>query len=208
MGQVMQAIAQYKHTKGNHLEELKRMTAQRIGKYACLEVECRYLLKRVPENLLAHPPGWLITDQYFPNTRLRLRHMESGTGKENIYKLTQKYRAETQNAYETTVTNTYLTEAEYHYFASLEVKSLLKRRSPLIVNGRFFSLDVFEGRHQGLILAEIELESRREAEALALPSFAFKDVTDDPFFTGGNLVIMTGEEFTYGLSERMGDHEK
>jgi hypothetical protein len=72
------------------------MTSQRIGKYACLEVEYRYLLSKIPDVLLNNPEGWLITDRYFPNTRLRLRHMQSLSGDENIYKLTQKYRSETQ----------------------------------------------------------------------------------------------------------------
>ncbi len=84
------------------------MTSQRIGKYACLEVESRYLLNKVPDDLLDNANGWLITDRYFPNTRLRLRHMKSLSGNEDVYKLTQKYRSETQNAYETTITNTYL----------------------------------------------------------------------------------------------------
>lgn len=79
--------------------------ASRIGKYACLEVEGLYLLNRVPDDLLDGANGWLITDRYFPNTRLRLRHMQSLSGGEHIYKLTQKYRSETQTAYETTITN-------------------------------------------------------------------------------------------------------
>jgi hypothetical protein len=79
------------------------MASQRIGKYACLEVESRHLLNKIPEDLLDSPEGWLIIDRYFPNTRLRLRHMQSLSGNEDIYKLTQKYRSETQNAYETTI---------------------------------------------------------------------------------------------------------
>ena len=70
------------------------MTSQRIGKYACLEVECRYMLNKLPDELLENPQGWLITDRYLPNTHLRLRHIKSVTGEENIYKLTQKYRSE------------------------------------------------------------------------------------------------------------------
>jgi hypothetical protein len=42
------------------------MTAQRIGKYACLEVECRYLLSSIPNGLLESQNYWLITDRYFP----------------------------------------------------------------------------------------------------------------------------------------------
>jgi CYTH domain-containing protein len=183
------------------------MTSQRIGKYACLEVECRYLLNKIPDNLLDNPNGWLITDRYFPNTRLRLRQMTSVSGKENIYKLTQKYRSETQNAYETTITNVYLTEAEHNHLEALDAKILKKRRYPYKVQDHSFSIDVFEGRHQGLILAETELENKAEADEYVLPSFVLKDVTDDPFFTGGNLVTMTNEEFKQGLSQCLRDHE-
>ena len=181
------------------------MTSQRIGKYACLEVECRYLLKKIPDDLLDNPKGWLITDRYFPNTRLRLRHMKSVSGNENIYKLTQKYRSETQNAYETTITNVYLTEAEHNRFETLEARILKKKRYPYTVQNHSFSIDVFEGRHQGLILADMELEKKAEADEFVLPSFIFKDVTNDSFFTDGNLVTMMDEEFKQGLLQRLRD---
>ena len=171
------------------------MTSQRIGKYACLEVEFRYLLNKVPDDLLDDSNSWLITDRYFPATRLRLRYMKSVSRNEDIFKLTQKHRSETQNAYETTITNIYLTEAEYNLLESLEAKILKKKRYPYTMQNYSLSIDVFEGRHQGLILAEMELEKKAEAEAIVLPSFVLKDVTDDPFFTGGNLVAMTDEGF-------------
>ena len=184
------------------------MTSQRIGKYACLEVEYRYLLNRVPEDLLDNANSWLITDHYFPNSRLRLRHMKSVSGNEDIYKLTQKYRTETQDTYETTITNIYLTEAEYKLLESLEAKILQKKRYPYTMPNYSLSIDVFEGRHQGLILAEMELENKAEVNPFVLPSFVIKEVTDDPFFTGGKLVTMTDEEFKHGLSQRIRDHEK
>ena len=183
------------------------MASQRIGKYACLEIECRYLLNTIPGDLLNNPKGWLIIDRYFPNTRLRLRHMQSLSGNENIYKLTQKYRSETQNAYETTITNIYLTEAEYNLLEALEGKVLKKKRYPYTLSGCSMSIDVFEGRHQGLILAEMEMENQTDVSELVLPSFVIKDVTEDSFFTGGNLMTMTDEEFRQGLSQRFRDHE-
>lgn len=183
------------------------MTSQHIGKYACLEIERRYLLEKIPDDLVKNANGWLITDRYFPNTRLRLRSMQSISGNENIYKLTQKYRSEAQNVYETTITNLYLTEAEYKCFESLEAKIVKKRRYPYRAQSRNFSIDVFEDRHQGLILAEIEFENNSEADEFALPLFALKDVTDDPFFSGGNLGVMTDEAFRQGLSQRILDHK-
>ena len=74
-------------------------------------------------------------------------------------------------------------------------------------NLKSMHIDVFEGRHQGLILAEIEFENQSEVDKVVLPSFVLKDVTEDPFFTGGKLVTMTDEEFQQGLSQRLGDHE-
>ena len=184
------------------------MTSQRIGKYACLEVESRYLLQKIPDDLPDSLKGWLMTDRYFPNSRLRLRHMQSLSGDEHIYKLTQKYRSETQNAYETTITNVYLTEAEYNHFEALEAKILKKKRYPYSLPNFSLSIDVFEGRHQGLILAEMEVEQKAGVDELALPSFVLKDVTEDPFFTGGNLVTMTDEQFRQGLSQRLRDHKR
>jgi CYTH domain-containing protein len=183
------------------------MTSQRMGKYSCLETECRYLLKEIPDDLLETTSGWLITDRYFPNTRLRLRHMKSVSRNENIFKLTQKYRSETQNVYETTITNMYLTEEEYNHLEPLEAKIIQKKRYPYNVQNHHFSIDIFVGRHQGLILAEREFKEESEWSEIAVPVFGLKDVTDDPFFTGGNLVMMTDEEFTQGLSQRIRDHQ-
>ncbi len=184
------------------------MSSQRIGKYACLEVEHRYLLSKIPDGVSDNPKGWRITDRYFPDTRLRLRHMQSLSGDEPVYKLTQKYRSETQNAYEATITNMYLTEAEYNLLTVLEGTVLKKTRYPYTQSGYSLSIDVFEGRHQGLILADMELETKAGADEFALPSFVLRDVTEDPFFTGGNLATMTEAEFRQGLSERLRDaHE-
>jgi CYTH domain-containing protein len=193
-------------TETNNFKERKRMSPQRIGKYACLETERRYLLKKIPDGLLENTNGWMITDRYFPNTRLRLRHMRSTSGTEDIYKLTQKYRSETQNAYETTITNLYLTEGEYNHLEVLEARIIKKERYPYEAHHQHFSIDIFGGRHQGLILAEMEYEKGPELGGFALPRFAFKDVTDDPFFTGGHLVMVTDEEFKQGLSKCIRDY--
>lgn len=182
------------------------MTSQRIGKYACLEIERRYLLDRIPVGLVQNN-GWLITDHYFPGTRLRLRRMRSISVDETIYKLTQKYRAEDQNATQTTITNLYLSEAEFNLFQPLEAMIIEKRRYRYTLQHQYFSIDVFDGRHQGLILAEMELEQTPELDKAALPPFALQDVTNDPFFTGGNLAHLTDLEITQGLSRRLHNHD-
>jgi CYTH domain-containing protein len=174
------------------------MMTHRIGKYGCLEAERRYLLTKVPADLPDHT-GWQISDRYFSGTRLRLRRMQSLSGAETLYKLTQKFRASGQKLDETTITNFYLTEAEYNLFSPLEASLLRKTRFSYPRQGHRFSIDVFEGRHQGLILAEVEFEPEGTAEALALPAFAVRDVTDEAFFLGGSLAFLTEEEFQKGL---------
>ena len=49
------------------------MSTHRIGKYACLEIERRYLLPHCPPNLAGRPPHSRITDHYLLPSRLRLR---------------------------------------------------------------------------------------------------------------------------------------
>jgi CYTH domain-containing protein len=88
--------------------------------------------------------------------------MKSVSDNHNIYKLSQKYRTETQNAYETTITNIYLNEAEFTLLKSLKGKILEKKRYPYNAQNYSMSIDVFEGRHSGLILAEMELERKAD----------------------------------------------
>jgi CYTH domain-containing protein len=134
--------------------------------------------------------------------------MQSISTDETIYKLTQKYRSEDQNAYQTAITNLYLTEAEYNFLLPLEAMVIQKRRYPYSLRQQHYSIDVFEGRHQGLILAELELEQNAELGEAALPPFALQDVTADPFFTGGNLARMTDLDFKQGLAQRLRNQEK
>ena len=57
-------------------------------------------------------------------------------------------------------------------------QSLSKTRYIVPWEGKTWEVDVFHGRHEGLILAEIELES--PDEPFSLPPFIGEEVTDDP----------------------------
>ncbi|MET3897528.1 adenylate cyclase [Devosia sp. UYZn731] len=54
---------------------------------------------------------------------------------------------------------------------------IAKRRYTVPYAGRDWEVDVFEGRHAGLVLAEIEMES--EDARVELPDWVGKDVTGD-----------------------------
>ena len=48
-----------------------------------------------------------------------------------------------------------------------------------------WEVDEFHGKHDGLVVAEIELES--EGQVVVLPAFIGKDVTDDPQYYNANM---------------------
>lgn len=179
------------------------MSSQRIGKYACLELERRYLLQRPPDGLLEQDAGASIVDHYLENTRLRLRRIRLASG-EQVFKFTQKYQAANQDETQTTITNLYLSEAEYRRLAHLGGKKLVKTRYRYTYQGREYGIDVFEGELAGLVLAETECASREEVRSLTTPTFALEDVTADPFFKGGNLVNLTNQELREELERRTG----
>ena len=52
-------------------------------------------------------------------------------------------------------------------------------------DGLKWEVDEFHGKHEGLVLAEIELES--EEQVVELPSFIGKEVTDDPQYYNANM---------------------
>ena len=56
---------------------------------------------------------------------------------------------------------------------------------PAKEEGLKWEVDEFHGKHEGLVLAEIELES--EEQVVDLPMFVGKEVTDDPQYYNANM---------------------
>lgn len=61
---------------------------------------------------------------------------------------------------------------------TLAKTQLSKTRHEIVAGSHTWEVDVFHGANEGLILAEIELES--ENETFELPDWIDKDVSDDP----------------------------
>jgi len=65
---------------------------------------------------------------------------------------------------------------------------LQKVRHPVVgPDGHLWSIDVFKGQHEGLELAEVELE--RPDEVVTLPAWIGREVTDDEAFYNRNLAM-------------------
>jgi CYTH domain-containing protein len=163
-------------------------------KYAQFELERRWLLRTLPDELQNSQNYQLIEDRYISGTPLRLRRMTDAAGKVTARKLTQKYQAADQTAYATTITNFYLDKASYTLLETLPARILAKKRFPLR-DGRFqFSIDQFSGPLTGLVLAEIEQADMPQLMAVPHPAFALREITEDRRFTGGALVQLTTEQ--------------
>ena len=175
------------------------MAGDTVPKYAIVEHERRYLVPpdRCPD--LSPLPFRQVRDLYIEGSRLRLRAVEASDDQGAVYKLCKKY--EPLSPISTPITNVYLTRVEYDRFAALGGHSISKRRYRIMNGSRLFSMDVFEGALQGLILAETEAG---EADIVDKPHWAVREVTSDPFFTGGELCRLTAQALAARLANQSG----
>ena len=170
------------------------------GKYSRVERERRFLLREMPEPLTRASEHVQIWDNYITGTRLRLRKVRTPQTKKWKLKLTQKYTPAPPDFSHTIVTNTYLSAYEYQVLSVFEGNEIRKNRHPFEYDGRMYGIDVFLGGLWGLILAETEFDSDEEMNSLVVPAFAIREVTNDPMFTGGELVNLTLED----IREKLG----
>jgi CYTH domain-containing protein len=137
-----------------------------------------------------------IADRYIDGGNLRLRQ-QSDDENETVFKLTQKLPTDATGARQGLITTMYLTEDEFQLLANLPAKMLTKTRYSVPP----FGIDVFEDTLTRLVMAEAEFNSAEEASALSLPSFIVREVTEDPRFTGGELVRTSRQELEKLLAE-------
>ena len=154
-------------------------------KYAHLELERRWLVDPATRPSVDGVLVTLIEDRYIEGTRLRLRQMSRADVGETRWKLTKKYECEDPAA--RPIVTAYLTDAEHAVLAALRARILRKRRFHLLVDGRYWSLDLFEGALEGLELVECEAKDEAELVALVPPAWAGREVTHDLRYQCGSL---------------------
>ena len=164
-------------------------------KYAKIERERRFLLTEFPKNANVIRTRQ-ICDRYIDGTTLRLRKLVDEDGSAS-FKLTQKIPARDSGGQQGLIVTMYLAEAEFGVFEQLPAHTLTKTRHSIPP----FGVDVFDGELQGLILAEAEFYSSAAADALIIPSYIFKEVSDDKRFTGGYLARASRREIITALLE-------
>lgn len=166
-----------------------------VGKWARLELERRFLVGLLPEGIV-EDRSWRIDDRYITGTQMRLRRMERVDGGETIFKLGQKRVLSPPDYSTMTISSIVLSPGEYDVLAHLQSLELHKVRHQVEQEDqRTYSVDVFTAHLSGLILAEIDFETREEMErSLELPPWVIREVSDEVQFTGGALASLTTDQ--------------
>ncbi len=128
-----------------------------------------------------------IEDRYLRGTRLRLRTVHEA-GRPTVHKLGQKVRPDERQPSTVEHTTLYLDAAEHAALLALPADLLVKTRTlhPWR-DGLAVAVDVFGGRLDGLVLAEVDLGESAVLPAEGPPVPWLAEVTDDERFTGGRL---------------------
>ena len=140
-----------------------------------MEIERKYLVGSLPENLDAFPHVEIEQGYLCTSPTLRIRRMGDSfilTVKEKVHSLTSA-----------------IVNREEEFFLSSESYARLrgkcegimveKTRYRIPVGKYTAELDIFHGRHEGLLLVEVEFPSVEAANAFTPPAWFGQDVSND-----------------------------
>ena len=154
-----------------------------------IEIERKFLVKKdMAVNYVTKAnDGVRMTDYYVPNNSshwdLRIR------SNDNKYCITRKRPLETGVMEEITIP---LSKTEFLFLtANLNATSVTKLRfKDFSFYGHQAVLDVYEGKHEGLIIIEIEFKNKQEFDDFAkhdLEKIGLKDITGVEKYAAGKL---------------------
>lgn len=173
---------------------------QEAAKYSRIEYERRFLVASDSDwQRFVEPYSKTFVDKYLTNSRLRLRLLTDSDSDRQLIKLTKKY--ESDSLYFQQISTIILSSAEYQIFDALEGNRLKKVRYYHNYQGQVYSIDVFENELKGLILCETERDNLEDLMSAEFPDYASREVTEDSFFTGGNLCGVTQSELLKKLAD-------
>ena len=142
------------------------------------EIERKYLVKQVPENLASYPfheieQGYLCTE---PVVRIRRQDEE--------YYLTYKSKGlMIREEYNLPLTK----DAYFHLREKIDGRLISKRRYLIPLDPYTIELDVFHSPKDDLILAEVEFPSEEDALTVTPPDWFGEDVTTSSLYHNSRL---------------------
>ncbi|MCI8307821.1 MAG: CYTH domain-containing protein [Lachnospiraceae bacterium] len=149
------------------------------------EIERKYLVSQLPDNLNSHEQSELEQGYLSTSPVVRVRR------KDDDYILTYKsaglmIRKEVElpldkNSYE-------------HLIAKSDGIIISKTRYIIPDGPHNIELDVFHGRLEGFVMAEVEFKSKEAADSYQPPHWFAKEVTDNPSFHNSRMSCMSESE--------------
>ena len=142
-----------------------------------MEIERKFKIKSLPDldkyEYRVIEQGYLCTD---PVMRVRKE--------DDKYYMTYKGRG----FLEREEYNLPLNKESYEHLVKKADGVIITKNRYLIPYGEHtIELDVFKGAHEGLIIAEVEFETKEKALAFEAPDWFGDDVTEDPSFTNSYI---------------------
>ena len=152
------------------------------GKKMGLEIEKKFLIKYLPENLSEYECHTLIQGYLNTSPVVRVRK------EDNLYYLTYKGSGLLSREEYNLPLNE---EAFLHLLSKADgnVISKCRYKIPYAYEDKIFTieLDVFDAPFEPLIIAEVEFDSEDDANSFITPEWFDKDVTFDPAYHNSNL---------------------
>ncbi len=175
-----------------------------MDKTAKTELHRLFLIERLPEPLTPASSHVQIFDNYIKDTRIRLRSVRVPESNEWKRILQQRFAAGESDLAVWKVAEMYLNADEYKVFERFEGREVRKNRYFHEFDGRLIEFDVYLGELFGLCMAKVEFDAAADMLSYEPPPFAVFEVTNEPFFTGSNLV---GRKFSEVRAEveRLGE---
>ena len=141
------------------------------------EIERKFLVRILPDNLPGFPhraieQGYLVSESNGLQVRLR----KAGDRRSLTFK------REKNDGREEREIELSLEQFDLLWPATAE-KRLTKTRYEVPYENWIVEIDIYSGRHQGLIVAEVEFDSEKAARNFQPPDWLGKDVTGDPRYS-------------------------
>ena len=145
-----------------------------------MEIERKFMVKVLPS--LENIPFKRIRQGYVTlNPELRIRQAD------DKYYLTKKgegYLVREEEEFEVSVA-----EGE-EYFSKCENRLVYKTRYYIPYEKYIVELDIYEKKHKGLIVCEVEFESVEDAKSFILPSWFGEEITENREYRNKYLALM------------------
>ena len=152
-----------------------------------MEIERKYLVKELPANLEDYPSVEIEQCYLCKSPTLRIRRM----GDKYILTVKELVKTESDAIHNREEEFRMSPESYLQLRQKIEGHPVQKRRYRIPLDGGFVAeLDVFHGRHEGLLLVEVEFPNTASADAFVPPVWFGDDVSTDPRYRNSSLAFI------------------